>query len=109
MASSSDFAEYVCERLSGSGEIVSKKMFGEYGLYCDGKFFALICDNQLFIKITPAGEALLPDCPQAPPYEGARPYFLLEDLDDADFLCNVARVTCAELPPPKPRKKSTNK
>jgi TfoX/Sxy family transcriptional regulator of competence genes len=25
-------------------------MFGEYGLYTQGKYFALVCDNTLFFK-----------------------------------------------------------
>jgi TfoX/Sxy family transcriptional regulator of competence genes len=28
-------------------------MFGEYGVYCDEKFVALICDDTLFVKPTP--------------------------------------------------------
>lgn len=37
MASRIDFVEYVCEQMSGAGIITYKKMFGEYGVYCDGK------------------------------------------------------------------------
>ena len=55
MASHADFVEYVAEQMQQAGSIRSKKMFGEYGLYCDGAFFAVICDDQLFVKITPQG------------------------------------------------------
>ena len=51
MASSPDFVEYVCFQLRHAGEISFKKMFGEYGLYCDRKYFGLVCDNQLFVKV----------------------------------------------------------
>ena len=53
MASHQDFVDYVAEQLRESGSIRSRKMFGEYGLYCDDIFFAVIFDDQLFIKVTP--------------------------------------------------------
>ena len=55
MASSREFVDYVVEQLSGAGEIRYRAMFGEYGLYLDGKFFAMVCDNQLLFKDTEAG------------------------------------------------------
>ena len=79
MASHPDFVAYVVEQLREAGAIRSRKMFGEYGLFCDGIFFAVICDDQLFVKLTPQGEATFPDLPKAPPYEGARDYILVED------------------------------
>lgn len=104
MASSPEFVEYAADQASGAGRITWRKMFGEYGMYCDGKIFALICDNQFFVKITEAGKRLAPDLKLAPPYEGAKPYFLVEDLDDREFLTEFIIKTCAELPPPKPKK-----
>ena len=43
MSSRLDFVQYVADQCSGAGEITFKKMFGEYGIYCDGKisFFSL--------------------------------------------------------------------
>lgn len=84
MASHQDFVDYVAEQLREAGSIRSRKMFGEYRLFCDGVFFAVICDDQLFIKITPAGEAAFPHLPKAPPYEGAGDYIWVEDVDDRD-------------------------
>ena len=52
MASSPNVVEYICFQLRHAGDISFKKMFGEYGLYCDRKYFGLVCDNQLFVKIT---------------------------------------------------------
>ena len=66
MASHQDFVDYVAEQLREAGTIRSRKMFGEYGLYCDGVFFAVICDDQFFVKVTPAGEAAFPNLPKAP-------------------------------------------
>ena len=64
MASHQDFVDYVAEQLREAGTIRSRKMFGEYGLYCDGVFFAVICDDQFFVKVTPAGEVAFPACPR---------------------------------------------
>lgn len=69
MASHPDFVNYMAEQLREAGAIRSRKMFGEYGLYCDDVFFAVVCDDQLFVKVTPQGEAAFPDLPKAPPYE----------------------------------------
>ena len=42
MASHQDFVDYVAEQLREAGSIRSRKMFGEYRLFCDGVFFAVI-------------------------------------------------------------------
>lgn len=106
MASHQDFVDYVTEQLRGAGAIRSRKMFGEYGLYCDDVFFAVICDDQLFIKVTPAGEAAFPHLSKAPPYEGAKDSFLVEDVDDRDTMTALTRITCLALQnQPKKRRK----
>ena len=38
---------------------------------------------------------------KAPPYEGAKDYFLLEEIDDREFLARLARVTWEALPEKK--------
>ena len=90
MASHKAFVDYITEQLGGAGEIRAKTMFGEYGLYCDGQFFAVICEDQLFLKCTPQGEAAFPHLPKAPPYEGARDYIWVED---PNHLCRPGRPT----------------
>ena len=101
MASRLEYVQYVAEQLSGAGEITYKKMFGEYGLYCDGKLFANVSDDQLFIKITEAGRSLFPGLREAPPYPGAKEYFLIENVDDRDFLTALTLITCQALPEAK--------
>ena len=97
MASHPDFVNYVAEQLREAGAIRSRKMFGEYGLYCDDVFFAVICDDQLFVKITPQREAALPNLPKAPPYEGAKDSFLVEDVEDRERMTELVRITCEAL------------
>ena len=86
MASSMEFVQYAADQMRNAGEITYKKMFGEYGIYCDGKIIGLICENQLFIKITEAGKRLCPDFEEAAPYEGAKPFLLVEDIDNRELL-----------------------
>ena len=97
MASHPDFVNYMAEQLREAGAIRSRKMFGEYGLYCDDVFFAVVCDDQLFVKVTPQGEAAFPDLPKAPPYEGARDSFLVEDVEDRERLAALTRITSQAL------------
>lgn len=105
MASTPDFVDYVMQQMAPLGDVTCRKMFGEYGMHYQGKFFACICDNQLLLKITPAGQALLPKAPLQPPYPGASPYLLVEEVDDAGLLQRLVTETCAQLPPPRPKKK----
>lgn len=105
MASKTEFVEYAVEQMKEAGNITYRKMFGEYGVYCDGKIFGVICDDQLFIKITEAGRKVCPDLTSASPYEGAKPHFLVEELDDRERMGRLIRETVKELPEPKKKKK----
>jgi TfoX/Sxy family transcriptional regulator of competence genes len=101
MASKLDFVQYIVEQLHDMGCVTYRKMFGEYGLYLDGKIFALVCDDQLFIKITNAGRTLCPKLREAAPYKGAKNYFLIEDVDNRSALVRLAMATYMALPEPK--------
>ncbi len=106
MASDLEFADYVCEQMRGALRISHRKMFGEYAVYAGEKVVALVCDNQLFVKPTDAGRALLGKPTMAPPYPGAKDFFLIEgQLDDRDFMATLIAETAKALPAPKPKKK----
>lgn len=106
MASRQDIADYITAQISGAGAVFSRKMFGEYSIYCEGKIVALIADDQLFVKPTAAGRTYLQNVEEAPPYPGAKPCFLIpEDTwDDAPWLTELIRITEQELPLPKKKK-----
>ena len=82
-------------------------MFGDYGIYCGGMIFGLICDNGFYIKPTEAARPLLRAVDMRPPYDGAKPHFYIEDVDDRDYLSALVRATCSALPEPKPKKRKT--
>jgi TfoX/Sxy family transcriptional regulator of competence genes len=102
MASDIGFVEYVCEQIRGAGHVSHRRMFGEFAVYCDGKVVALVCDNQFFLKPTAPGKALLDRIKEAPPYPGAKPYYLIDaQLDDAEAAAAIVRATADALPMPK--------
>ena len=55
-------------------------------------------------KPTEAARALLRTEELRPPYEGAKDYFYIADVDDRDYLSALVGVTCKSLPEPKKRK-----
>ena len=105
MASNTDFVQYIADQRAGAGEIVTKKMFGDYGIYCDGKIFGLICDDCFYLKPTDAVRPLLRVVDMRPPYDGAKDYFYIADVDDRDYLAQIVRETCHALPKPKVKAK----
>lgn len=48
MASNPEFVQYIADQLAPAGQVTYHKMFGDYGVYLDGKMFALVCDDQLY-------------------------------------------------------------
>ena len=103
---------YLLDQLGSPANIRTRKMFGEYALYCDEKVVALVCDDQLYVKITAAGKAVAGDrWEEGEAYPGAKPSMLIssEHLDDHEWLRELIRVTAAALPPPKPKKMRRSK
>jgi TfoX/Sxy family transcriptional regulator of competence genes len=107
MASDPKFIAFIVDQASCAGEVRAKPMFGEYGIYCDGRMVAMVCGDRLFVKPTPAGRAFAPDADEAPPYPGAKPCLLIdtEQLEDGEWLSELVRISAAALPLPKPRAK----
>jgi len=90
--------DHLLEQAAGAGTVSARPMFGEYGLYLDGRLVGLVCDDRLTLKPTDGGRALAGPVAEEAPYPGARPQLLIEAdrWDDADWL--------AELPAPRPKK-----
>jgi DNA transformation protein len=112
MATSERTIAFLLDQLSGVRDVSARKMFGEYALYVRDKVVALVCDDQLFVKLTDAGKALVGTrYREGFAYPGAKASLLVgaAELEDADRLSELVRVTDAALPPPKPKVKSTKK
>lgn len=50
------FKEYVLDQLSALPEVRARAMFGAHGLYCEGKFFAILDEGRLFFKTDAVSE-----------------------------------------------------
>ena len=107
MGTDQSFVEHL-QSQSGLGHDLSfKKMFGEYALYFQGRVVAFACDNQLYLKPTEQGRALIGKVSEHPPYPGAKLYFLIdEQLEDRELLGKLFRATGSALPLPKPKSKA---
>lgn len=90
MASSLELVQHIAEQINSLGLVHYRKMFGEYLIYLDAKPLFLVCDNTLFVKITPKTEAYLKDREKGHPYPGAKLHYVISDLDHKDYLCSIA-------------------
>jgi DNA transformation protein and related proteins len=107
MGSQQAIVDAIVLAASGAGDVSARKMFGEYGLYCDGKLVALICDDQLFVKPTEAGRAMAGNVEELPPYDGAKPCLLIppDQWQNGARLSDLIHVTMEGFPAPKAKRK----
>lgn len=106
MATSQSTMDYLLDQLDqGGGACSARKMFGEYCLYYHGRPVGLVCNEQLYLKNTEPGRALMQRPAEGAPFPGARPHLLLcaDDWDDHHWLHQIVRATLDALPPPKPK------
>ena len=107
MATKQSTVDFILDQLISVKNISSRKMFGEYALYCNNKVVALICDDTLYVKITESGKNFVgPSYPEGAAYPKAKSSFKVENdhLDDHEWLCDLIRITEKALPPPKLKK-----
>jgi len=90
-------------QIADAGDVSARAMFGEYGVYCDGKMVALVCDDTVFIKDTPEGRDFAGRIAEASPYPGAKPALKpsAAQLRDAAWLTELVAITTRALPAPK--------
>ena len=104
MATSIDYIEFVCEEISGTGDIRYKKMFGEYMVYVNDKPLLLICDSTVYVKKLDVIEHLMEDADTGIPYNGAKEHYIL-DVEEKTVAHEVIRILEAVIKVPKTRKK----
>ncbi len=83
MATSKETIAHLLEQLEPL-DVRARAMFGEYGVYCDDRIVALVCDDTFFLKPSPASASLGIHLVPAPPYPGAKDYFVIGDAIVAD-------------------------
>ena len=104
MSTQPETLEFLLDQLGPWPGLRTRRMFGEYCLYIDDKPVAFVCDDQLYVKPTPAGEALMDPPVWGRFYEKAKPHLLLspDQWDEREALRALLAATAEALPPPKP-------
>lgn len=107
MATRPEVADRVRDALSGVDDAIVKPMFGEFGIWVEGKIVGLICDDTLFLKPSKGAAAFTVGFDEAPPYPGAKPSVIIpvEQWADRDWLTTVVSESASSLPTPKRKSK----
>ncbi|MFA5991492.1 MAG: TfoX/Sxy family protein [Candidatus Doudnabacteria bacterium] len=108
MATKQSTIDYLLDQLSAVPNIRTRRMFGNYALYCQDKVVALVCDDELFVKITPSGRKLLGENYQEGfAYPGAKSSIHVPGdlLEDRKFISNLILQTELALPVAKLKSK----
>lgn len=103
MATKQSTIDYLSEQLSELHTLRTHKMFGEYAVYCDEKVVGFVCDDQLFIKPIPEAKEFIGQVEEAPPYPGAKNYYLItaDQWESSEWLKELIEVVAQALPLPK--------
>ncbi len=109
MLTQKETADFILQKLRDSTRFNVRAMFGEYAIYADGKVAGFICDDLLYVKIVPASKELEPICEKGPPYPGAKPYYIVEEvqLSTIQNLPNI--LTAVANSAPQKKKKTAQK
>lgn len=103
MATSSEYIEFVCEKIKDFGAVRSKKMFGEYMVYINDKPIFTVCDNTVYVKKLPQIENLMCAADCGYPYDGAKECYIL-DVENTELLSSLIPVLEEVTPLPKKKK-----
>ena len=95
MASTKEYRDFILEQLSEAPNITCRPMMGEFLLYSNNVLFGGVYDDRLLVKIIPENEQY--KMSESTPYDGAKPMFLVEDVDDKEKLAEIVNATVKGL------------
>ena len=95
MATTKDYRDFILEQLNLLDNITCKSMMGEYLLYYNGILFGGIYDDRLLVKIVDSNKKY--NMQESIPYDGAKPMYLVDDIDNRDLLKLIIIDTCNSL------------
>ena len=96
MATTKEYRDFLLERMDLLDSITCRQMMGEYLLYYDQILFGGIYDERLLVKIVDDNKKY--NLKEAIPYDGAKPMYQIEDLDDKETIKNIIVDTAKNLP-----------
>ena len=89
----SEFVDHVVETMRAFGAVTAKQMFGGWGLYHEGIFFALIAEDTLYLKADEENGAEF-DSASLPPF-----VYVTKDGDSMTMSYRQAPPEALESPP----------
>ena len=95
MATTKEYRDFILEQLSLLEGITCKSMMGEYLLYYNGLLFGGIYDDRLLVKKVDSNKDY--DMEESIPYDGAKPMYLVDDVDNQETLKDIVLDTCRGL------------
>ncbi len=95
MASTKEYRDFILEQLSEVPNITCRPMMGEFLLYSNSVLFGGIYDDRLLVKIVPQNAQF--KMREEIPYDGAKPMYLVEDVDSKEKLAKILHRTCEGL------------
>ena len=95
MASTKEYRVFILEQLSEVPNITCRPMMGEFLLYSNKVLFGGIYDDRLLVKIVPENKQY--KMAEEIPYDGAKPMYFVEDVDDKEKLAEIVEVTVKGL------------
>lgn len=96
MATTKDYKDFILEQLDLLDNITCRSMMGEYLLYYNNILFGGIYDSRLLVKIVEGNKKY--NMQEAIPYKGAKPMYLIDDIDNKEAIKEIVLDTCKELP-----------
>ncbi len=96
MATTKDYRDFILEQLGLLDNITCRAMMGEYLLYYNGILFGGIYDSRLLVKIVGSNKKF--NLKEAIPYQGAKPMYFVDDLDNRELLKEIVLETSKDLP-----------
>ena len=104
MACTADFIEFVCSQIGGAGEVVPRKMFGDYLIYLNGKPVITACDNTCYVKKHPVLAPLMQEAETGCPSAGASEHYIL-DPGHRELALKTVTALWEVLPFPRSRRR----
>ncbi|MBQ8156490.1 TfoX/Sxy family protein [Candidatus Saccharibacteria bacterium] len=95
MASTKEYRDFILEQLSEAPNITCRPMMGEFLLYSNSVLFGGIYDDRLLAKIVPENEQY--KMAEEIPYDGAKPMYFVEDVDNKEKLAEIVTNTVKGL------------
>ncbi len=95
MATSKDYKDFILDQLNLVENINCRPMMGEFLLYYNDVLFGGIYDNRLLVKIVDSNKKY--NMEEAIPYEGAKPMYMVDDVDNKELIKEIILDTCKNL------------